>query len=129
MKYLAAWSDPEWHSIANTRQVLQFQCLPIVDWGGIALGSRGGILPRQTFREPVAPYRVVFAVTVNDQHVWNEGFANFLNIQSDLGRKNVAIEMVVYDEAIAMLKFDSLVFNKVEQALKDGVKIVACENT
>jgi intracellular sulfur oxidation DsrE/DsrF family protein len=74
-------------------------------------------------------YRVVFAVTVNDQHVWNEVFGNFHNIQRAMGPKNVAIEMVVYSDGIAMLRDDSLVSNKVEQALKEGVKIVACENT
>lgn len=79
---------------------------------------------------PAAPaHRVVFALTVDDQHVWNEVFGNFHNIQNALGRKNVAIEMVVYGDAIAMLRDDSLVYNKVEQALEEGVKIVACENT
>ena len=76
-----------------------------------------------------APYRVVFAVTENDPHVWNEVFGNFRNIQRDLGPENVAIEMVVYGDAISMLRDDSLVPNKVEEALEEGVKIVACENT
>ena len=79
----------------------------------------------------VAPiyYRVVFSVTVDDQHVWNEVFGNFRNIQRAMGPRNVAIEMVVYGDGIAMLRDDSLVANKVEEALKEGVKIVACENT
>ncbi len=80
--------------------------------------------------EPVAPtYHVVFAVTGGDQHTWNEVFGNFHNIQRALGPGNVAIEMVVYADAIAMLRDDSLVENKVAQALEEGVKIVACENT
>jgi uncharacterized protein len=74
-------------------------------------------------------YRVVFAVSVDDQHIWNEVFGNFRNIQHALGPKNVAIEMIVYGDAISMLRDDSLVDNKVEQALNDGVKIVACDNT
>lgn len=78
---------------------------------------------------PAPGYRVVFAVTVDDQHVWNEVFGNFRNIQRDLGPKNVAIEVVVYGDGIAMLRDDSLVYNKVEQAIEEGVKIVACENT
>ena len=68
-------------------------------------------------------------MTENDQHVWNEVFGNFHNIQRALGPENVAIEMVVYADAIGMLRDDSLVANKVEQALDEGVKIVACENT
>ncbi len=76
-----------------------------------------------------AHYRVVFAVTENDPHVWNEVFGNFRNIQRDLGPENVAIEMVVYGDAISMLRDDSIVPNKVEEAIEEGVKIVACENT
>ena len=74
-------------------------------------------------------YRVVFAITVDDEHVWNEVFGNFRNIQRALGPKNVAIEVVVYGDGIAMVRDDSLVFNKVEQAIEEGVKFVACENT
>lgn len=76
-----------------------------------------------------ARYKVVFAVTENDQKVWNEVFGNFRNIQRELGPDNVAIEMVVYADGIAMLRDDSLVFNKVEDALNEGVRIVACMNT
>jgi len=78
---------------------------------------------------PAPSYRVVFAVTVDDQHVWNEVFGNFRNIQRALGPKNVEIEVVVYGDGIAMVRDDSLVYNKVEQAIEEGVKIVACENT
>ncbi len=74
-------------------------------------------------------YSVVFSVTVDDQHIWNEVFGNFRNIQRAMGPRNVSIEVVVYGDGIAMLRDDSLVANKVEEALKDGVKIVACENT
>ncbi|MHB1084001.1 MAG: DsrE family protein [Thiobacillus sp.] len=74
-------------------------------------------------------YNVVFSVTVDDQHVWNEVFGNFRNIQRAMGPRNVSIEVVVYGDGIAMLRDDSLVGNKVEDALKEGVKIVACENT
>jgi hypothetical protein len=76
-----------------------------------------------------AKYKVVFAVTENDQKIWNEVFGNFRNIQRELGPRNVAIELVVYADGIAMLRDDSLVFNKVEDAINEGVKIVACMNT
>lgn len=97
----------------------------------ILLTSLPGAGTAYATKSSTAPiyYRVVFAVTVNDQHVWNEVFGNFHNIQRAMGPKNVAIEMVVYGDGIAMLRDDSLVSNKVEEALKEGVKIVACENT
>jgi len=79
---------------------------------------------------PASPaYHVVFAVTEDDPHIWAEVFGNFRNIQRALGPENVAIEMVVYGDAITMLREDSLVPNKVEEAMEEGVKIVACENT
>jgi intracellular sulfur oxidation DsrE/DsrF family protein len=91
------------------------------------LSGAGEALAAGTAPAPV--YRVVFAVTVDDQHVWNEVFGNFRNVRRALGPENVEIEMVVYGDGIAMLRDDSLVPNKVEEALDEGVKIVACENT
>lgn len=76
-----------------------------------------------------ASYRVVFSVTEDDQHIWNEVFGNFRNIQRELGPENVRIELVVYDQAMGMLKDDSLVAEKVSDALADGVRIVACINS
>lgn len=74
-------------------------------------------------------YHAVFSVTDNDQHTWNEVFGNFRNIQRELGAKNIQLELVVYDQAMGMLKDDSLVAEKVSAALADGVKIVACMNS
>lgn len=108
---------------ANLRTLFAFMGLILVS----CLSGAGGVFAAEA---PAAPtYRVVFAVTVDDQHIWNEVFGNFRNIQRALGPQNVAIEMVVYGDAISMLRDDSMVDNKVEQALEEGVKIVACENT
>jgi hypothetical protein len=74
-------------------------------------------------------YKAVFSVTEDDQHTWNEVFGNFRNIQRELGPGNIQLELVVYDQAMGMLKDDSLVAEKVGDALADGVKIVACMNS
>ena len=74
-------------------------------------------------------YKAVFSVTGNDQHTWNEVFGNFRNIQRELEPGNIQLELVVYDQAMGMLKDDSLVAEKVSDALADGVKIVACMNS
>jgi intracellular sulfur oxidation DsrE/DsrF family protein len=95
--------------------------------GVVLLACQSGALATKLPASPA--YRVVFAVTENDPHVWAEVFGNFRNIQRALGPENVAIEMVVYGDAITMLRDDSLVPNKVEEAMEEGVKIVACENT
>lgn len=109
--------------IANMRALMAFASLLLIS----CLSVAGGAQAAETPAKPA--YRVVFSVTVDDQHVWNEVFGNFRNIQRALGPENVAIEMVVYGDALPMLRDDSLVVNKVEEALEEGVKIVACENT
>ena len=66
---------------------------------------------------------------LDDQHIRNEVFGNFRNVQRAMGLKNGSIEVMVYGDGIAMLRNGSLVGNQVEQAMKEGVKIVACGNT
>ena len=44
-----------------------------------------------------------------------------------MGKDNVDIELVAYGPGIAMLKADSLVGNRIEDAGKDGVRVVACD--
>ena len=107
----------------NLRTLIALASFILVSWLPEASGAQAAKVTA------VPAYHVVFAVTVGDQHTWNEVFGNFHNIQRALGPKNVAIEMVVYGDAIPMLRDDSLVANKVAEALADGVKIVACENT
>jgi intracellular sulfur oxidation DsrE/DsrF family protein len=76
-----------------------------------------------------AKNRVVIQVSDNDQAKWNLALNNARNLQADLGAANVEIEIVVYGPGLAMLKAESVVGNRVEDALRSGVKVAACENT
>jgi intracellular sulfur oxidation DsrE/DsrF family protein len=76
-----------------------------------------------------ADNRVVIQVSDNDSGKWNLALNNARNLQTALGKDNVDIELVAYGPGIAMLKADSLVGNRIEDAGKDGVRVVACENT
>jgi intracellular sulfur oxidation DsrE/DsrF family protein len=60
---------------------------------------------------------------------WSLALNNAKNIQTDLGAANVDIELVAYGPGIGMLKADSIVGNRVDEAIAAGVKVVACENT
>ena len=60
---------------------------------------------------------------------WNLALNNARNIQTDLGAANVDVEIVAYGPGIGMLKSDSVVGNRIDEAGKAGVKVVACENT
>ena len=73
--------------------------------------------------------RVVIQVSDPEPAKWNLALNNARNIQTDLGEKNVEIEIVAYGPGIGMLKLDSPVANRVSEALAKGVKVVACENT
>jgi len=73
--------------------------------------------------------RVVIQVSDGEPAKWNLALNNAGNIQTDLGAANVDIEIVAYGPGIGMLKADSVVGNRVEEAGKAGVKVVACENT
>ena len=73
--------------------------------------------------------RVVMQVSDNDPAKWNLALNNARNLQADLGAKNVDIEIVAYGPGIGMLKADSVVGNRIADALSTGVRIEACENT
>lgn len=73
--------------------------------------------------------RAVFQVSDADPQKWNLTLNNAKNVQDDLGSDNVDLEIVVYGPGIGMLKGDSPVAKRIADALKGGVKVVACENT
>ena len=73
--------------------------------------------------------KVVLQVSDADPAKWSLALNNAKNVQTDLGAANVDIELVAYGPGIGMLKADSIVGNRVDEAIAAGVKVVACENT
>lgn len=73
--------------------------------------------------------KVVFQVSDGDAQKWGLTLNNARNVQDDLGGDNVELEIVAYGPGIGMLKGNSSVSGHVADALKNGVKIVACETT
>ena len=80
-------------------------------------------------QSPAPQNRVVMQVSDNDTGKWNLALNNAKNLQADLGAKSVDIEIVAYGPGIGMLKADSVVGNRIGEALSSGVRIEACENT
>jgi len=76
-----------------------------------------------------AKQRVIFQVSDNDPAKWNLALNNVRNVQQDLGKDNVEIELVAYGPGLPMLRLDSPVSARIGDALAQGVKIMACENT
>ena len=73
--------------------------------------------------------RVVLQVSDNDPAKWNLALNNARNVQEDLGRDNVQIEIVAYGPGLAMLKAESAAVPRLAGALDNGVELIACENT
>ncbi len=79
--------------------------------------------PAETARE-----RAIFAVSDDDPQKWNLTLGNIGNAIDGLGA-SADIELVVYGPGIAMLKKDSPVAARLAAALKNGVRIAACQNS
>ena len=73
--------------------------------------------------------RVVFQVSDNDAAKWNLALNNARNVQQDLGRGNVDVEIVAYGPGLGMLKMDSKVADRLAAAMDANVALLACENT
>jgi intracellular sulfur oxidation DsrE/DsrF family protein len=73
--------------------------------------------------------RVVFQVSDNDPAKWNLALNNARNVQTDLGKDNVEIEIVAYGPGLGMMRAESPVAGRLAAALDGNVALLACENT
>ena len=73
--------------------------------------------------------RLVIQVSDNDPAKWNLALNNAKNVQQDLGKNNVQIEIVAYGPGLGMLKAESKVADRLAGALDDSIGLIACENT
>lgn len=80
-------------------------------------------------KKPAAKQRVLFQVSDNDPVKWNLALNNARNVQAELGKENVQIEIVAYGPGLEMLKAESKVSDRLAGALDENVGLIACENT
>jgi intracellular sulfur oxidation DsrE/DsrF family protein len=76
-----------------------------------------------------AASKVVIQVSDFESSNWYLALNNAKNVQQELGRDKSEIEIVVYGPGIGMLKADSVTSNRVTEAVRAGIKVVACQNT
>jgi uncharacterized protein len=74
-------------------------------------------------------HRVVIQVSDADPAKWNLALNNARNVQQDLGKDNVQVEIVAYGPGLAMLRADSPAVPRLAGAMDSGVALIACENT
>ena len=73
--------------------------------------------------------RIVFQVSDVEVGKWNLTLNNVRNVQTEMPDDPPELEVVVFGPGIDMLKADSPIAARVAETLKNGVKVVACENT
>ena len=97
---------------------------------GITTASLIILLPATALAQTApAKHKVVFQVSDAEPQKWNLTLNTARNVLEELGEDAVDMEIVVFGPGIGMLKGDSSVAKRVADALKQGVKVVACENT
>ena len=102
------------------RNVIMYAFAALLTWGAASAAPAVAADAR---------HKVIFQVSDNDPAKWTLALNNVKNIQQDIGKDNVEIEVVAYGPGLNMLKLDSAVSARVGDALGQGVKIMACENT
>lgn len=79
--------------------------------------------------EKPAKLGVVIQVSDNDAAKWNLALNNAKNFQQAVGVDKTDIEIVAFGPGLNMMKLDSEVGGRLEDAKKAGVKVYACGNT
>lgn len=72
---------------------------------------------------------VVIQVSDDNPKTWNQALNVIKNVQAEYGKDKVDIELVVFGHGSGMLKFDSPLANRVDEALGGGAHVLMCENT
>lgn len=81
------------------------------------------------FAQGAKPNKLVIQPSDNDPAKRNLALNNALNVQKDLGKDKVQIEIIAYGPGLHMLKAESKARDRVVGAMYKGIGIVACDNT
>jgi hypothetical protein len=98
-------------------------CLAVAMTGATLLATGCASTP------PAPKPQIVMQVSDGDAAKWNLALNVANNAQKELGADKIQVEIVAFGPGIGMLKFDAVTANRVNDAIKAGVKVVACENT
>mgnify|MGYP000566002369 CR=1 FL=1 len=72
------------------------------------------------------PHNIVIQVIDNDPGRWKQTLSIVKNLKKDMGKDNLAIEIVAHGGGINMILKESEVANLLADAQKDGVVLAAC---
>lgn len=74
-------------------------------------------------------HHVVFHITDNDPAKWNQVLNNAGNLQANIGKENIEIEVVANGPGLEMLKLESQAGDRMAAAIKNGIEMKACATT
>ena len=105
--------------------------MALVSVAAMAASSAPAPAPASAAPAPASAERYKVVVHVGDAEPakWTVALNNVANLQKELGAANIDIEVVAINAGLGILKVDSPVGTRVDEALKSGVAIVACENS
>lgn len=72
---------------------------------------------------------VVIQVSDDNPKTWNQALNVVKNVQAEYGRDKVDVELVVFGHGSGLLRFDSPLANRIDDALAAGAGVSMCENT
>jgi hypothetical protein len=80
-------------------------------------------------RQSARHQKVVLQVSDDNPGTWTQALNVAKNVQQEYGANKVDIEIVAFGRGIGILKLDSPVATRIDEAMASRVNIVACENT
>lgn len=98
----------------------------------VLLLSAGGHAAAQSTPAPATSegkYKAVFHVTEDDPRKWAQVLNNAKYTQAEMGAKNVDIVVVTNGGGIGMMRLESPIAQKIDDAKKAGIRFDVCENT
>lgn len=79
--------------------------------------------------EAAKKHHVVFHVTDSDPVKWNQVLNNAGNLQKNIGKDNVDIEVVANGPGLDMMKLESVVSQRISEAISNGIVLMPCGAT
>ena len=100
----------------------------------LAAAALGGTFVTQGHADTLAAktqgkYQLVIQVTDGDPKVWNLALNNAFAFQRNVGKGNSEIEIVAIGPGLNMLKSESKVKDRIDQALDQSIDMAACGET
>lgn len=73
--------------------------------------------------------RIVLQVSDDSPKTWNQALNVVENLQQAYGKGNSEIKLIAFGFGLGILKLESVASSRVQDAIKSGADVIACQNT